>query len=378
MHFGHVVRVFLCLFFCLSAVSPAAGATVEEMAGQMIMVGFHGTGEAPQPEDLRVLFKDVAHGRVGGVILFERDVRTGQRGRNIRSLQQVRALTDMLQAEARVLLFIGVDQEGGRVQRFLPAHGVPGMPPPKEMGLKKPAETRALADALGGKLREAGINLDFAPSLDLDVNPQSPAIGALGRSFSRDPKIVTTQARAFAAGLEGQGVLFCWKHFPGHGSAQADSHQDLPDITGSWTREELEPYRALLQPGQPGMVMVGHLFQAHLDPNLPTSLSAKVINGILRKELGWNGVVITDDLQMGAISDRHALKETVALAVNAGVDVLLFGNNQKGPPFVSAGQVHKVLVELVREGAIDKTRLEESYARIIRLKDRLAVDTVHS
>lgn len=364
-------RLWACLLVAGFA-APAFAASVEEMAGQMIMVGFRGTGEAPLHRDIVVLQRDIAAGRVGGVILFERDARTGERGRNVRSVEQVRRLTGMLQAKARIPLFVGVDQEGGKVQRFLPAHGVAATPAPEEMGKGTPAATRAYAATLGAKLRESGVNVDFAPSLDVNVNPQSPAIGALGRSFGPDAATVVAHAGAFAQGLQEQGILFCWKHFPGHGSAAVDSHHDLPDITATWSRAELEPYAKLLQPGMPGMVMVGHLYHSGLDAKYPSGLSPAIINGLLRRELGWDGAVITDDLHMGAVAARYSLKETVALAVDAGVDILLFGNNQRRVPYVSARQVHAVLVQLVREGRISRARLEESYIRILRLKGRLA------
>ncbi len=361
----------LSLFFILVFAAPAGAATVEEMAGQMIMVGFRGTGDTPLHEDIGYLREDIAAGRVGGVILFERDAVTKERGRNIRSLAQVGRLTDMLQSGARIPLFIGVDQEGGRVRRFLPAHGMPDMPSPADMGAQDPAATRALASVMGAKLREAGVNLDFAPSLDVNVNPASPAVGALGRSFSADPRMVAAQAGAFADGLREQGVLFCWKHFPGHGSAAVDSHEDLPDISATWSRAELEPYTLLLRPDQPGMVMIGHLYNSGLDSRHPSSLSSATINGLLRRDLGWAGVVITDDLQMKAVRNRYSLKETIALAVNAGVDVLLFGNNLVHDP-QTGRKAHTALVELVREGKIDQARLEESYNRISALKARLA------
>lgn len=365
-------RVLLSIFLFCFVAAPAEAASLEHMAGQMIMVGFRGTGEAPLHEDIRFLLEDVAAGRVGGVILFERDAVTKERGRNVRSLKQVRLLTDMLQARTAVPLFVGVDQEGGLVQRFLPAAGVPDTLSPADLGRGTAQATGAAATRLSAKLLEAGVNLDFAPSLDVNVNPYSPAIGALGRSFSSDPAVVTAHAGAFAGGLQQNGIIFCWKHFPGHGSATADSHEDLPDISSTWSDAELLPYKKLLRSGQPGMVMVGHLFNSHLDSVYPSSLSASVINGLLRRDLGWDGVVITDDLQMKAVGERYSMKESIALAVNAGVDVLLFGNNLVHDP-QTGRKAHAALMELVREGRISQARIEESYKRIQSLKVKIAL-----
>ena len=349
-----------------SAAGSGAITPLERMAGQMIMTGFRGTGEQPLSQDLLYLLPDIQAGRIGGVILFEPDVLTRQR-RNIRSLDQVAALSALLQKDAPIPLFIAADQEGGRVRRFKEEHGLAASPSAAELGRGSPEATRQEAARIGAALFAAGVNLNFAPVLDVDVNPKSPAIGALGRSFSAEPARVAAHGLAFAEGLASAGVIACYKHFPGHGSARHDSHLGLTDITATWLPIELEPYRRILPHTPPAMIMSGHMVHRDKGGDLPASLSPAIIDGLLRGTLGWQGVVITDDLQMGAIENTYSMKEAIRLAVLAGSDILLFGNNMRHDP-QEGGKAHAALVELVREGAISEARIRKSYDRIMRLK----------
>ncbi len=355
-----------CLFFCWDP-GWALAASLEEMAGQMILVGFRGLEVG---EDAPIV-RDVAAGRVGGVVLFDYDVLLKKPERNVQSPEQVRRLTAFLAAHARTPLFVAVDQEGGRVQRLKARNGFRDFPSAADMGgWNDPGRVRAAGADLGRVLAGAGFNLDFAPCVDLNVNPQSPAIGALGRSFSADPDRVVADARAFAQGLASAGVLSCLKHFPGHGSAASDSHLGFTDVSATWSAKELEPYRALIGQGAADMVMTAHVFNAGLDPEYPASLSARITSGLLRRDLGFNGVVVTDDLQMRAVADKYSLDQTVRLALAAGADILLFGNNLAYDPDLPA-KVQGILVALVRDGAVPRARVEESYGRIMALKKKL-------
>lgn len=219
-------------------------------------------------------------------------------------------------------------------------------------------------------LTGVGFNLDFAPCVDLNVNSQSPAIGALGRSFSADPRRVSADAQAFAQGLGSAGVLSCLKHFPGHGSAAGDSHLGFTDVTTTWDSSEPVPYRALIGQDAVDMVMTAHVFNAALDPEYPASLSWRITTGLLRGDLGFTGVIVTDDLQMRAVTDKYSLEQTVRLALDAGADILLFGNNLAYDPDLPA-KVQGILVDLVRTGSVPEPRVQESYARIMGLKKKL-------
>ncbi len=348
-----------------------ADPPLEIMIGQMVMTGFRGTGQPPLSKDLRLLLEDIRTGRIGGVILFDLDWETKKRGRNIVSAPQVRELTALLQKDAPIPLFIAVDQEGGKVRRLAPAHGVPDTPAAAELGKKNPASVRRIARELGAALRGLGINCDFAPVADLAANPKSPAIARLERAFSADPHRASEYARAFSLGLADARVASSYKHFPGHGSAAADTHLGLTDITRTWNKNEIVPYQAANLPsGAPLMVMTGHLFHRDLDPELPASLSRRVTTDLLRNTLGWQGVVITDDVQMNAVRLYFDLEDTLKLAVQAGADIVLAGNNLSHSPDLGR-RMHATLLKLVREGSIPEERVRQSWKRIRALKEMI-------
>lgn len=225
---------------------------------------------------------------------------------------------------------------------------------------------------MGGVLAQAGFNLNFAPVVDLDY-PDSPAIGNVERAFHRRPDRVTAHARAFVQGLEEAGVVPVLKHFPGHGSARGDTHDGFVDVSATWTPDELEPYRVLLDEGFDGMIMVAHVALRQYGGNVPADLSPGVVDGLLRGKLGWDGVVVTDDLQMGAVTGAYSLEDTVLLAVNAGADILLFGNNLPlAYDELVAEHAHAALMRLIREGRIDPARIRASWRRIQAIKQHLS------
>ena len=360
----------LCGFFlCFWGGAAAfAAPSVEEMAGQMLLVGFKGQ----EPEECGAILRDIQARHLGGVILFKRDARNAKLPRNIRDAAQVKRLIAALRgASAGHPLFVAVDQEGGKVARFQPGDGFPAYPSAAELGRGTPDATRRIALGMGRMLRELGVNLNFAPVLDVNVYPASPAIGRLGRSFSADPQAVAAHGAAFADGLNDAGIVAVFKHFPGHGSARADSHKGVTDISATWSERELSPYRSAL--GRPGqrMVMTGHLFHAGLDPAFPATLSPSVINGLLRGRLGYDGVVVTDDLQMDAIAAEYTLEEVVLRAIGAGADILLFGNNLEYDPAIVA-KVQAVIVRAVEDGTLSRARLEASWRRILKLKQQMS------
>jgi beta-N-acetylhexosaminidase len=341
--------------------------SLEAMAGQMVMVGFRGARLDPGAPVLRDL-KDL---HLGGTVLFDRDVALGSDERNVRSPKQLAKLAAQLRRAAAVVPFLAVDQEGGAVARLKPERGFPATRSAAELGrLDDPERTRDAGRAIGETLRDAGLNLDFAPVADLDFGEQSPAIGQLERSFSRDPDKAAAHALAFIRGLHDAGVLSCLKHFPGHGSAAGDTHHGFTDVTDVWTRQELIPFRKVIQAGAADMVMTAHVTHRGLDPEHPATFSRPVIQGLLRGELGFDGVVVTDDLQMGAVVEHYGLRQAVRLSIEAGADVVLFGNNLRHDPEVGR-KARDIILELVRSGEIDRDRLVRSWERIRRLKDRL-------
>lgn len=357
----------LCFVLCCScsfARQKKDAPSLEEMAGAMIMTGFQGTSAPPS------VLEAVARGRIGGIILFDKGKKAGE-SYNIESPAQLRALVSSLQHAAPRTLLVAVDQEGGRVRRLKAERGFFALPSAETMGRMKEAEVRDLGFRAGREMAALGINVDLAPVVDLRISPESPGLGDAGRLFGSDPALVTRQALAFGEGLYRAGVLPALKHFPGLGSAGKDSHHDLPDVTASWSEKELLPYREAFRTDWPGMVLVAHIHHRGMDERLPSSLSPAVIDGLLRRELGWDGVVISDDLQMGAVYKGRSLEERVRLAILAGNDILLFGNYLKPDPMLHE-KVFQAVLDLVRSGEVSRERLEASWRRIETMKAKLA------
>jgi len=216
-------------------------------------------------------------------------------------------------------------------------------------------------------LDSVGVTLNLAPVVDLNVNPTNPIIGSLGRSFSADPAVVTAQAEAFIEGHRAVGVRTTLKHFPGHGSSTGDTHLGVVDVTDTWSPIELEPFANIVRDGLADAVLTAHVFNATLDPEHPATLSPPTITGILRHQVGWDGVVISDDMQMGAIRDAYGYADAVRLAILAGVDVLTIAQQQVYEPGIVETTID--LIEgFVRDGTLSEARIDESYARIQALK----------
>jgi len=346
----------------LAGKAQSKGPTLEQMAGAMLMFGFRGTTFSdPNP-----FLEWVRSGKVGHVILFDKDHLTGG-PRNIGAQKEVRQLTATLKDAARGPFLIAVDQEGGKVRRLKPGAGYIDTPSAESMGRGKPENTRALARLMGEELHDLGIQVNMAPVADVNTNPDNPAIGALGRSFNADPALVTRHALAFGQAMQEEKIIPVLKHFPGHGSSVADTHAGQADITATWnSMADLKPFVDAIGSRWPGMIMTGHLTHTKLDPVYPASLSKLITQDMLRSTLGWNGVVVTDDLQMDAIATRFSLEETILLAVNAGADILLFGNNLRWDPLLPE-TVHGTLMQLIRKGAITSERVRESWERITGL-----------
>lgn len=360
--------VFFLSVLCLSGCSVKNISTpspdLDTMIGQMVMVGFRGMDAGADS----LIAEDIRNARIGGVILFSKDCALNSTVRNISDYKQVKKLTTSLQAQARIPLFIAADQEGGLICRFAADRGFPSTPSAAELGNSgdlKAAERSG--EVIGRTLNNVGVNVDFAPVVDVNCNAVNPVIAALQRSFSDDPAIVADFAGSFIDGLHSEKVISCLKHFPGHGSSTSDSHKGFTDVTDTWSKEELLPFHKLINRRKVDMVMTAHIYNKNLDEKYPATLSHSVITGILRKKLGFKGVVITDDMQMRAVSGEYGFKDSVLKAVNAGADILLFGNNLIYEPELGV-KVVNVLKELVNEGSISENRIRLSYDRIMHLK----------
>lgn len=346
-------------------------SSLREKIGQLLLLGFRGRTAA----DTALIVRDLRDHHVGSVILFDLDmtstIDSGTPGkRNIESPDQVRALVAHLQAHARTPLLVSIDQEGGRVNRLKPAYGFPESISHEELGARDDlAFTREQAAATARTLASLGINWNLAPVVDLDANPHNPIIKGKRRSFASDPAKVARHAAAFVEGHRAHGVLTCLKHFPGHGSAMGDTHLGFVDVTTTWHERELEPFRALIAAGQCDSVMSAHVFNSRLDAERPSTLSRAVITGLLRERLGFGGVVLSDDMEMKAISSRYGIENSIPAALAAGVDVLCFGNNMSYDPDIAPKAV-AIIERAVHDGRLTEARIDEACSRVLALKRR--------
>jgi len=343
--------------------------SLREKIGQLLLVGFRGC----TPAECALIVRDLREHHVGSVILFDQDmaggtIDSGPRRRNIESPAQVRALLAHLQAQAAIPLLVSIDQEGGRVNRLKPAYGFPPSVSHEELGrLDQPAETYRQAALTAQTLASLGFNLNLAPVVDLDAHPDNPIIKGKGRSFSADPETVARHAAEFVKAHRAHGVLTCAKHFPGHGSATGDTHLGLVDVTATWHEREMIPFQRLIEADLCDVIMSAHVINRRLDPELPATLSRAVQTGLLRDRLGFQGVLTSDDMEMGAIASHYGLEKSIPLAIEAGIDVLCFGNNLHYDPDI-AGKAAGILVRAVESGRITEERIDQSYQRVLALK----------
>jgi beta-N-acetylhexosaminidase len=321
----------------------------EKQVAQMFCVGFEGVG--PTPEVSRFLREQNG----GGYILFRR---------NIESPEQLRSLNEELRSyDTEQPVFAMVDQEGGRVMR-LGDFGSPVPPMARVGGQNNPRWARKIGGILGREVRAVGFNVNCAPVLDVHSNPDNPIIG--DRAFSSDPMQVAAFGAALIQGLHESGVLACGKHFPGHGDTSQDSHLELPVLEHDLerlNRVELAPFRAVFAERPPALLMSAHVLFKAVDKSRPATLSPLIIEGILRKDMGYDGVVVTDDLEMKALADRYSISETVEMGFEAGVDLFLICREQdRWMEACSTAQ------RLVRDGVVSPERVFRSIRRIARAK----------
>jgi beta-N-acetylhexosaminidase len=299
---------------------------IEKMISKMLIIGFNGETVNSNDE----IYKNIKSG-LGGVILFDKDPNDKNKRKNVRNKEQLKVLTSQLQSISKQKLLISIDQEGGIVQRLKSEDGFVNTLKASEVALRGENFARTSYKSLAKDLKESGINNDFAPVVDLAINKQNKVIVAKGRSFGESSAEVIKYSSIFVDELKKQSLISVLKHFPGHGSSLSDSHLGFVDITKTWTQKELEPYRYFIKNNKVDMIMTAHVFNEKLDDTYPATLSYKINTELLRYKLGFEGVLVTDDLQMYAISKHYDLKQTVTLAINSGVNMLLFANQLAKP-----------------------------------------------
>ncbi|HAT9033893.1 TPA: glycoside hydrolase family 3 protein [Legionella pneumophila subsp. pneumophila] len=348
--------------------------TIRNKIGQMLIMGFHGS----ELHDNSPVAQWLSNDGLGGVLLFDKDLSTGIYGKNLRNQAQIKQLIRQLNRYASMIsggndnlpLFTAIDYEGGVVDRLSKIEGCPPTMKARELAKLSSDDFDEEVTQMAMTLQSLGFNLNFAPVVDLNLNAHAGIIGNLGRSFSSNPEVTIRLAKQFVDVFSRYGIACAYKHFPGHGSATGDTHEGFVDVTETFQTDELIPYQSLLKDlPNPVMVMTAHVINKHLDSKgLPATLSYDVLTLLLRQSIGYDGVIISDDLQMHAISNHYSLEEALCLTINAGADMVIFAN-QLGT--ITAPEVIDVIEKLVIDKQIPSQRIDEAYRRIVRLKQQI-------
>lgn len=340
--------------------------SLKDKIAQLFLIGFHGN-DCISGSDISNLIKK---NRPGGVILFDKDMVFNKPVHNIKSPEQLKELTHQLQSISETPLFIGVDQEGGLINRLKPEYGFPNTQSHQKLGEIDDVEiTEQEGELISSVLKDSGINVNFAPCVDLSLNSESSIISKRERCFGATSSQVIKHAEAYTIGHRTNNILTACKHFPGHGSAAGDTHAGFVDVTDTWVPDEIEPYRYMIDRGLCPIIMTSHIFNGNFDGTYPATLSKKTIQDVLRNELGFNGIVISDDMQMRAISDHYSLRESLKLGLDAGLDIFCFGNNLLKEQ-IDLSDAIQAVYDLVESNEISEQRIDESVKRILTVKNQ--------
>jgi len=339
--------------------------SLDQKIGQMVMVGFRGTEvhkDSPIIEAIR-------NGHLGGVWLTDKDSPMGETIGNIKSAQQLKKLIVDLRSAAQVPLIVSIDAEGGQVVRLKEKYGFPKTFSAFYLGQKNDLQlTYSQSRQIAEILSELGINFNFSPVLDLNRNPDNPALSLKERCYSDDPEIVWQHALKVIEAHHEKGIKCCLKHFPGHGSARHDSHVGFVDVTDTWSTDEISVYQKFIERGLADAVLTAHVFHKQFDDRYPATLSRNIITGLLREKMGFRGLVISDDMNMGAIQNNYSYEESVELAIGADVDIILQSNVSQYQPDTAQLTI-SIIKKLIHEGRISEERIEQSFQRIKKVKD---------
>ncbi len=336
-------------------------APLKKMIGQMLLLGFSGTNL--KDEGVRDARSLLEQGKIGGLIFM---------GHNLKDQRQVRKLVSYFKSIKNIPTpFIAIDQEGGYVQRLRAEHGFTDIPEAQALGGDvTPEKAMDVYSTMARELAAVGFNVNFGPVVDLNLAPANPIIGMKGRSYGANAGIVNRYASAFVRAHRKNNILTSLKHFPGHGSSWTDSHEQFVDLSSSWQRAELQPYKSLVKTGLADMVMMGHLYHPDFSDGgqIPASLSRKAISR-LRRDIGYQGVVITDDLGMGAIKKYFSFDDTIVRSVKAGNDILLLVDDKLAHD-KQIDHIHQIIQSALNKKIISIEQIRRSYNRIMTAKAR--------
>ncbi|PHS58697.1 MAG: glycosyl hydrolase [Sulfurimonas sp.] len=352
-----IINIFLISLLLNADVKDISEQELKKQIGRMLLVGFDNEKIDKNSKIVKLIQKY----DLGGVILFDKFYENRSKTKNISSPAQVKDLTSKLKEYANKPLLISVDFEGGKVSRLKKIYGFDKFPSAKKISELSSKDSVNIYNSMSLMLYKNGFNCDFAPVVDLAIEPKNMVIYGLERSYGKNPEQVARYAKIFMDSLKKAKVLSVLKHFPGHGSSLADSHKGFVDITDTWSEKELEPYQILIDSGDVKMIMTAHVYNKHLDDKYPATLSYKINTKLLRQKMNYQGVIISDDLQMNAIRNHYTLKETVTLAINSGVDILLFGNQLANQ---NIDELVDIIYKQVQNEEIKYSRILESNKRI--------------
>jgi beta-N-acetylhexosaminidase len=348
-----VASVFI-LFSIFSTQLLIAQDSLDIKIGQMILIGF------PQPKVDQRALNAIKSGKAGSIIFFEMNLPAKN------TYLETKKIVWTYQQAAKIPLFVAIDQEGGKVNRLKEKYGFPQSVSAGKLGKYALDSIRFYSEMIAGTLSGLGFNVNFAPVVDLASNPTNPIIAKVERAYSANPDSVALFAEEFIKAHQKLGIVTVLKHFPGHGSSKDDTHLGIADVTKTWTNQELIPYKKLIESNRVDAIMTAHIVNKNLDSlGLPGTLSKNITTGLLREELGYNGVIFSDDFHMNAIAEHYSREEAIRLAIMAGVDILLFSREY------DIDKVHGIIRKLVESGEIPKERIDQSFRRIMELKAKM-------
>jgi beta-N-acetylhexosaminidase len=357
--------LFLLTLFSGFLTNLYAKPTLDEKIGQMLMVGFEGY---ELNEELKTFINKY---KVGGLVFVSTGVNKN-RIPNIKDPKQIEKLVIDIK-KINPTLFIALDQEGGKVARLRARNGFEDTLSHEKLGFMIDKEVYKQSVDLARLVHKYGFNYNFAPVVDVKRDG-NPVISGLQRAFSDNVESIYELAKVYIKGQNDVGVITSVKHFPGHGSSTEDTHLKMVDVSATWSEDELIPYERLIKDGYNDSIMIAHVFNKNIDDKYPASLSKKTITDLLRNKMGYNGVIITDSLDMRAISDEYGFKDMVINAINAGNDILMYVNNIDKPYDEKAVEnIFNIIKTAIKNGEISEQRINESYERIIALKKRYKI-----
>jgi len=333
--------------------------------GQMLMIG---VGNDTQINTGNKMLQAIKNEKLGGVLLYEKNISKQN------SANKLKKLVTTLKKEASLPLLVSIDEEGGRVNRLKKKYGFPKTVSAKYLGdVNSIDSTKYYSDIIAHNLLNLGINVNYTPVLDVH-NDGNPPIGKNKRAFSKLPEDIVKHARQVVSSHRYFNVKTVVKHFPGHGNSKEDSHLNVTDVSKYWNQEEVFPYIKLLEEGNIDAIMTAHIVNDKLDDSkLPATLSKKIMTDYLRGDLGFDGVIFSDDMQMKAISEQFGFEKSIKMAIDAGVDVLMFSNHipMKGRGTILPQDIIAIVKQMIAKGEISEERIEQSYQRILKFKESL-------